>query len=99
MLELICTNSLHSLSQSSLAQVWSCSCKIGRWIFWGDSWSLSLALASLRYAPYLLVSLGGILDDIIGGILIFLVIFLVTATATIAVEYCPCSVALGLFVW
>jgi hypothetical protein len=38
--------------------------------------SLSLALSSLRYAPYLLVFLGGIL------------IFLVTATAIVAVEYC-----------
>jgi hypothetical protein len=67
-LELICTHSLHSLSQSSLAQVWSCSCKFGRYIFWGDSWSLSLALSSLRYAPYLLVSLGDVLEYT-GGIL------------------------------
>jgi hypothetical protein len=31
--------------------------------------------------------------------MIFLVVFLVTATATVAAEYCSCSVALGLFVW
>jgi hypothetical protein len=49
--------------------------------------------------PTFLVSLGGILDDILGGILIFLVVFLVTATATAAVEYCSCSVVLGLSVW
>jgi hypothetical protein len=60
--------------------------------------SLSLALSSLRYAPYLLVSLGGILGDILGAILIFLVVFLVSATTTAAVEYCLCSVVLGLSV-
>jgi hypothetical protein len=47
--------------------------------------------------PYLLVSLGGILDDILGGILVFLVS--ATATATIPTEYCSCSVVLGLSVW
>jgi hypothetical protein len=38
----------------------------------GDSWSLSLAPSSLRCAPYILVSLGDILGDVleyIGGIL------------------------------
>jgi hypothetical protein len=34
----------------------------------GDSWSLSLALSSLRYAPYLLVSLGDVFEYI-GGFL------------------------------
>jgi hypothetical protein len=31
----------------------------------GDSWSLSLALSSLRYVPYLLVYIGGILGDVL----------------------------------
>jgi hypothetical protein len=46
---------------------------------------------------YLLVSLGGILGDMLSGILIFLVVFLVSATATanVADKYCSCSVALG----
>jgi hypothetical protein len=60
---------------------------------------LSLALSSLRYAPYLLVSLGGILDDILGSILIFLVVFSVSVTTTVAVEYCSCFVVLGLSVY
>jgi hypothetical protein len=34
--------------------------------------SLSLVLSNLRYVPYLLVYLCGILGDILGGILIFL---------------------------
>jgi hypothetical protein len=50
--------------------------------------SLSLALSSLRYAPYLLVSLGGILGDILGGILGG---SLRSATATVGVEYYSCS--------
>ena len=60
---------LTSLTLSSIEQVWSYSCKNGRWILWGDSWSLSLALSSIRYVPYLLESLGGILGDILGDIL------------------------------
>jgi hypothetical protein len=48
---------------------------------------------------YLVVSLGGILGDIIGGILILLMVLFITATATAVVEYCSCSVILGLFVW
>jgi hypothetical protein len=59
---------------------------------------LSLMLSSLRYVPYFLVSIGGILGDFLGGILIFWVVFLVTATTTIAIEYCSCSVVFGLFV-
>jgi hypothetical protein len=38
----------------------------------GDSWSLSLALSNLRNVPYILVSLGDILSDVleyIGGII------------------------------
>jgi hypothetical protein len=34
-----------------------------RYIFYDDYFSLSLALSSPRYVPYLLVSLGGILGD------------------------------------
>jgi hypothetical protein len=83
---------LTSLTLSSVAQVWSCNCKNGRWIFWDESRSLYLAISSLRYAPYLLVSLGGILGDILDGILIFLVVFLISATTIVAVEYCPCFV-------
>jgi hypothetical protein len=63
---------LSSLTFSSITQIWSCSCKNGRWVFWGNSWSLSLALSSLIYAPYPLVSLGDILGDVleyIGGVL------------------------------
>jgi hypothetical protein len=58
-------------------------------------------LSSLRYVLHRLVSLGGILDDILGGIPIFLVVFLVTITTTaiIATEYCSCYMALGLYVW
>jgi hypothetical protein len=58
---------------------------------------LSLTISSLRYAPYLLVSLGGILGDILGGIMIFLVVLLVTATAIAAVEHCSCSVVFETF--
>jgi hypothetical protein len=56
-------------------------------------------LSSLIYAPYLLVSLGGILGEIIGGIMIFFVVFLViaTATATAAVEYFSYFVVFGAF--
>jgi hypothetical protein len=55
---------LHTLSQSSMVQVWRYSCKDGRWIFWDGSWSLSLVPSSLRCMPYPLVYLGGVLGDI-----------------------------------
>jgi hypothetical protein len=61
----------------------------------GLSLSLSLAISSLVYAPYLLVSLGGIVDNILGVIMILLV----AATTIVAVEYCSCSMVLVLSVW
>jgi hypothetical protein len=48
--------------------------------------------------PHLLVSLGGILGDILRGILVFLVVFFISETATSVAKYCSFYLDLGLYV-